>query len=79
MWTAPRVFEKPVPERNEWQDEALWQNKNHVSNACDGNHLDTGFCPLGTSLNVGKLLSKMLLQESLEIMKNLDIFLLPEY
>lgn len=74
MWTAPRVFEKPVPERNEWQDEALWQNKNHVSNACNGNHLDTGFCPLGTSLNVGKLLSKMLLQESLEIMKNLDIF-----
>lgn len=24
------LFKKLVPERNEWQDEALWQNKNHV-------------------------------------------------
>lgn len=56
--------------------------KNHVGNNCGPGCLDTGFCPVGTSLEDGGLLHSKRrkdtprLQENLEVMKHLDIFVI---
>lgn len=58
--------------------------KNDVGNNCGPGCLDNGFCPIGTSLEDGGLLHSKRrkdtpkLQENLEVMKYMDIFVIRE-